>query len=140
MKTALIIILTFLTFAAFQVADSKSNLIGKWRLFALKKYSNNILTNKISDTYTSKTITFEKNGDFKEEADSLKLSGKWTFNNDQTKVGLIIDNYNGVIEVPNSYDSLYIIKLEHDTLVYRTIGHIINETLNNREYYFVKVK
>lgn len=88
-----------------------------------------------------KRIQFKKDGTFEEIMYNLKGKGLWEFNEDSTKFGLKMTDYNGM-NVSNSLPiakNILIIKLTADTLVYGTEAYYGKEKkYGHEDWYFIK--
>lgn len=102
-------------------ADKKELLCHHWVQFAFKK--NGAVMPISVDALMAKECSFAGDDKYDETMynKAFKASGKWFFNNDQTKMGMTIDNVNGQ-NFPGQDQfrntNIVILKLTKDTLVY----------------------
>lgn len=93
------------------------------------------------DKERGKRIEFRKDGTFEEIMYNLKGKGIWEFNEDSTKFGLKMIEYNGM-DVSNSLPNvknILIIKLTNDTLIYGTEAYYGKEKIyGHDDLYFVR--
>ncbi len=110
-----------------------------WRQVGFKKNGDTKV--KPIDKEMGKRIEFKKDGTFEEIMYNLKGKGLWEFNEDSTKFGLKMTEYNGM-NVSNSLPNvknILIIKLTEDTLIYGTEAYYGKEKMYGHEdWYFVK--
>lgn len=144
-STASLVLTVFLTVTAVTVhgqTDNKSLLVGTWKQFAYKP-NNSTEIKKITEDCSSKTMTFREDGHYEEEMYCLKSTGKWYFNNDQTKFDFTLETFNGMA-IPAFSDTTkrtnkLIIKLSQDTLIYGMEAYYGNERIyGHDDSYFVR--
>jgi len=121
--------------------DQKLLFCHKWRQFAFKRATDSVV--KSIDPSMAKTCLFRDDGYYEENYLNIISSGKWFFNADEKKFGLIIDTFNGT-KFPGQ-DSLkppaniVVLKLTKDTLIY---GNDIytgpNRVYGHDDSYFVR--
>lgn len=110
-----------------------------WRQVGFMRNGDNKI--KSVDKEMGKRIQFKKDGTFEEIMYNLKGKGLWEFNEDSTKFGLKMTDYNGM-NVSNSLPiakNILIIKLTADTLVYGTEAYYGKEKkYGHEDWYFIK--
>lgn len=111
----------------------------KWKQVGFK--TNGSQNVKAVNIEMSKRIEFKKDGTFEEIMYNLKGKGIWEFNEDSTKFGLRMTEYNGMSisnSLPNNKNIL-IIKLTEDSLIYGTEAYYGNDKIYGHEdWYFVR--
>ncbi len=123
--------------------DKKTLLCKTWRQFAYKAFKD--ITPKIVSGQMSKVMTLKQDGTYEEEMFALKSSGKWVLNQEQTKIGIIINSING--ETYNNQDTFLnntdkvILKLTSDTLIFGAEAYYGPDKIyGHDDWYFVKAE
>lgn len=143
MKTPLLIILALFLLAMKTNNDRRSLLCHQWTQFAFKKHG--AASPHAVDSTLAKICEFGVDGSYRESmySNTLKGSGQWYLNGDQTKLTYTYDELNGQ-KLPASADTvkhfnIIILKLTRDTLIYGVEGHYgYYKTYGHDDWYFVR--
>ena len=125
--------------------DKKSLLCHKWMQFALKSHDDQAL--KLIDKSMAKECEFREDGYYQETMynGKMKISGKWFFNTDQTKMDYTMTEMNGqkLPEFPGAEEHIHkiILKLTADTLIYGSEAYYGKDRVyGHDDWYFVREK
>jgi len=143
MKTTISLVLTSVFLLSFQSGkvDKKKLFVGKWKEFGYKLHSDTEVK-FVKEECSLKTMIFSDDWNYEERMYCLTSSGKWFFNEDRTKFGFSIDNFNGM-KISNFIDTTktnqIIIKLTSDTLIYGSEGYYGEKRVyGHDDFYFVR--
>jgi hypothetical protein len=145
MKHKLIIVVLASIMLSMQLRndDRKALLCHTWKQISYKSYKDT--SPKAISEQMAKICSFNIDGDYEEEMYNLKSSGKWFFNSDKTKMGYMLNTFNGkplsAFSDTTKRTNIIILKLNQDTLIY---GHEAyygpSKIYGHNDYYFVRVK
>jgi len=144
-KIIIVLLASLLFFDLSQHNDKTSLLCHTWKQVYFKSF-NGTLSKDLSKEM-SKICNFNINGDYEEEMYNLKSGGKWYFNDEKTKFGILLNSFNGkplpVLNDTYKRTNIIILKLNQDTLIYgheTYYGYGPNKVFGHDEWCFVRVK
>ena len=135
------IIGTFCLLTTGLFGQNKADLLyGEWIQFGFKPNSSKEIK-ILKDDCSKKKAEFKTDGTYIEDMYCLKSNGYWEFNNDSTKLGVQLTEFNGQVIGKKSTPTFrtLVIKLTPDTLVYGLEAYYGNERVyGHDDWYFVR--
>jgi hypothetical protein len=123
--------------------NRKEMLCHKWIQFAFK--NNGSDSPKAIDNSMAKECDFHSDGSYEESSynNTLKISGHWFTNPDQSKIGFTYEQMNGqklpVFPDTTKRYNMVIIKLTKDTLIYGQEAYYGKDKVyGHSDWYFVR--
>lgn len=144
MKKYFFIIIAVITVSMKSDNDRKQLFCQKWMQFAFKAHDQ--AKPKMTSSEMARTYTFKDDNTYEEVQynNTTKISGKWWFNEDETKLGFSVTGMNGMKLPESSFKEkphTIILKLTADTLIYGQEAYYGKDAVyGHDDLYFVKIK
>jgi hypothetical protein len=111
---------------------------GKWKQFGYKNHKDSTVRTSNEDC-ANKILEFSKDGRYEEEMYSITSKGRWQFNADSTRFGIILSEVMGrkinQNNLPASFNSI-ILKLSRDTLIIGQEAYYVPEKIKGHDDWY----